>query len=125
MELQINENIAGVIGEHDKSLFGDEKRMIMITPPIGSGYWLFRVPLSKKQAILGFPKFMTIGIGFEKEDDWNTNLPFSCDTDKIYDHISHNKGDDSISKEDCIKAIEMIQAAAKVYKEKAGDEIQT
>ena len=30
------------------------------------------VRLSDAQAILGFPKYLTIGIGFAIEDDWNT-----------------------------------------------------
>jgi hypothetical protein len=91
---------------------------IMFTPPVGNhDYWIFRVPLSEIQAIIGFPKFTLIGIGFEKEEDWNTNLPSGCTTKEIFNHIKHNKGDDKISDEDCIAAIKMIQKAAKVKKE--------
>jgi hypothetical protein len=85
---------------------------VMLTPPIDEGYWAYRVRLSEKQAIVGFPKFMTIGIGFAAEEDWNTNLPYTCGADEIYDHIEHNKGDEAISREDCIAAIRMIQDAA-------------
>ena len=88
---------------------------IMITPSIGEDYWQFRVKLSEKQAIIGFPKFGTIGIGFAKETDWNTNLPFSSDAQKIFKHIEENKGDKSISDADCIKAIKMIQKVAKEF----------
>jgi len=56
---------------------------IMMTPPINDEWWLFRVKLSDEQAVVGFPKFGTIGIGFAKEDDWNTNLPYTCDTDTV------------------------------------------
>lgn len=84
-----------------------------ITPPLDEGYWTYRVKLSEKQAIVGFPKFFMTGIGFAQEEDWNTNLPSSCDAEEIYDHIAHNKGDDSISREDCIAAIRMIQDAVR------------
>lgn len=89
----------------------------MITPPIGEEYWAYRVKLSEEQAILGFPKFGVIGIGFAKEEDWNTNLPSGYDTIGIFDHIKHNKGDDSIADSDCIEAIKMIQQAVKLSKE--------
>ena len=67
--------------------------------------------LSDEQAIVGFPKFGMIGIGFAQEEDWNTNLPSSLDAQEIFDHISHNKGDPDIADEDCVQAIRMIQAA--------------
>jgi len=86
---------------------------ISLTPFVDEDYWTYRVQLSEKQAILGFPKFSTIGIGFAVEEDWNTNLPYTCGTEEIYEHIAHNKGDEAISREDCITAISMIQAAAK------------
>lgn len=85
---------------------------VSITPPIDEDYWEFRVRLSETQAIVGFPKFFTIGIGFAVEDDWNTNLPYTCTAEQIYDHIEHNKGDDAISREDCLEAIRIVQAAA-------------
>jgi len=43
------------------------KSLVMFTPPVGEDYWLFRVKLFKDQAIIGFPKFGTIGIGFAIE----------------------------------------------------------
>lgn len=85
----------------------------MITPPINEDYWAYRVKVGETQAIVGFPKFMTIGVGFAVEEDWNTNLPYTCDAVEIYDRIAHNKGDDAISREDCIAAIRMIQDAIK------------
>jgi hypothetical protein len=84
---------------------------VMITPPINADFWMMRVPLSDSQAIVCFPKFGTVGIGFQREEDWNTNLPHTCDARKIFEHIAHNKGDDSISDTDCIAAIEALQAA--------------
>jgi hypothetical protein len=88
----------------------------MMTPLITESYWLFRVPVSDKQAIVGFPKFSTIGIGFQHEEDWNTNLPYSSPADEIFDHISHNKGDDTIPDERCIEAIKLVQDAAAILK---------
>lgn len=81
------------------------------TPPIDKDYWAYRVKLGEVQAIVGFPKFLTIGIGFAHEEDWNTNLPYTCDAGQIFEHIKHNKGDESIPDEDCLTAIRMIQDA--------------
>lgn len=89
---------------------------VMITPPIDEAYWYWRVMLEGDQAILGFPKFNTIGIGFAQEEDWNTNLPFSCSAQKIFDHIQHNKGHDGITDVDCLAAIEMVRQAARQFK---------
>lgn len=90
-----------------------KRPVMLLTPTLGGDYWLFRVQLSESQAIIGFPKFGTIGIGFAKEAaDWNTNLPYTCETERIFAHIACNKGDDTITDADCIAAIRMIQAAA-------------
>lgn len=86
---------------------------VSLTPAISEDYWTYRVRLTDAQAIVGFPKFFTIGIGFAVEDDWNTNLPYTCTAEEIYEHIEHNRGDASITREDCITAIRMIQEAAK------------
>lgn len=94
--------------------------LVMFTPPVGDDYWLFRVPLTDRQAIVGFPKFGTIGIGFQQEEDWNTNLPYFCGAGEIYNHIKHNKGDDSISDDACVEAIKAVQVQAKLLKESKG-----
>ncbi len=88
----------------------------LMTPEVSEDYWQYRVRLTDKQAVLGFPKFMTIGIGFAVEAaDWNTNLPFQAPAKKILEHIRVNKGDDAILDADVLKAIRMIQAAAKEF----------
>ena len=85
---------------------------IIMTPPLNEDFWLLRVPVSDKQAVVAFPKFGMIGIGFQKEeDDWNTNLPSSCAATKIFDHIRCNKGDDSIPDARCVKAIKLLKQA--------------
>jgi len=90
---------------------------VIMTPAIGDkGYWVFKVQLTKKQAIIGFPKFGTIGIDFMVEDeDWNTNLPCQTGTEEIYNHIKRNKGDSKITKKQCIEAIKKIQPLALSY----------
>lgn len=94
--------------------------LLVATPPIDETYWAYRVRLSETQAIVGFPKFGTVGIGFALEEDWNTNLPYTTEAETIFGHIAHNKGDDSISDEDCIEAIRLIQeAATQDHKEKS------
>jgi hypothetical protein len=87
--------------------------VFQMTPPsIGEDYWTYRVRLGGKQAVVGFPKFSTIGVGFAVEEDWNSNLPYTCDAGEIFDHIAHNKGDDSIADDDVREAIRMVQEAA-------------
>lgn len=87
---------------------------MLVTPPLDETFWLWRVPVSRDQAIVAFPKFGTVGCGFQHEhDDWNTNLPISCSSEEIYNHIKRNKGDRNIKKADCIKAIEIIRKAVK------------
>lgn len=85
---------------------------LALTPRLGNDYWSHRVRLTDQQAIVAFPKFSSTGIGFAVEaEDWNCNLPWRCDADEIYDHIEPNKGDDTISREDCVAAIRLIQDA--------------
>jgi hypothetical protein len=86
---------------------------VMITPPIGEGYWWARVPVGGGQAIVAFPKFTTIGIGFQREEDWNANLPYSSPAEEIFDHIKHNRGDCEATRAQCIEAIRILQAWAK------------
>jgi len=83
-------------------------RAVMITPPLGGDFWLARVRVSQRQAVVCFPKFMTIGIGFRREQDWNTNLPYTCEAAEIFAHIRHNKGRRA-SDEDCLTAIRKLQ----------------
>lgn len=86
----------------------------ILTPPIDEDYWTYRVRLSDKQAVVGFPKFGTVGIGFAVEDyDWNVNLPYQSGTEEIFQHIQKNKGDDAISDDDVREAIRMVQRAAR------------
>lgn len=87
--------------------------VMMMMTPINEDYWAYRVRLSETQAIVAFPKFMTVGVGFAQEEDRDTNLPYTCGTEEIYAHIEHNKGDDEISRDDCLAAIRMVQDAVK------------
>jgi hypothetical protein len=85
---------------------------MMVTPTLDENYWAYRVKLSNKQAVVGFPKFGTIGIGFAVEDDnWNTNLPAGEAAESIAAHIAVNKGDDKIDDADVVAAIRLIQQA--------------
>ena len=72
--------------------------------------WLYRVQLTNEQAIVGVTKGNMIAISFVQASDW---LAASATPWEIYDHIAHNKADDSLSREDCITAIQMVQHAAK------------
>lgn len=85
--------------------------VIAVTPPLNESFWAYRVVLTESQAVVGFPKFSTIGIGFADEEDWNTNLPWTSNAEEIAAHIADNKGDDAITDEDVVAAIRLIQAA--------------
>lgn len=85
---------------------------ISLTPPIDEDFWGYRVQLGHGQAVLGFPKHGTVGVGFALEDDWNTNLPYRCTTDDVVAHILHNKRFACISDEDVRRAVLMVQEAA-------------
>jgi hypothetical protein len=90
---------------------------LMTTPDLNESYWSFRVKLTAKQAVLGFPKFGIIGIGFEVEgEDWNRNLPADDPAEEIAAWIAVNKGDDSIDDATVIRAIKMIQMGAQSAK---------
>lgn len=115
-KLQLEVNKKYIDGdENNVLLFG--KIPAMITPPLDEDYWQFRVKVDKDQAIVGFPKFGSIGVGFAKEDNWNTNLPSSYSTEIIWEHIKENKRYASIPDERCKKAIKMIQKAAKEFQQ--------
>jgi len=96
---------------------------IMTTPPsIGKDdYWVFRIQVGKipvengGQAVVAFPKFCTLGIGFLREESWNTNLPASCGVDKIWEHIKCNKGRFGATDEECIEAIRKVVCASLEY----------
>jgi hypothetical protein len=85
---------------------------VVMTPLIDEDYWIARVKVSKDQAVVCFPKFGTIGIGFQVETDWNTNLPYTCSALEIFKHIKDNKGKGPTDV-DCVEAITMLQAFAK------------
>lgn len=89
---------------------------VVVTPPLDENYWLARVSLTDKQAIVCFPKFGTIGIGFQHEEDWNTNLPYTCEAEEIWNHIKHNKADKRITRAMGLEAIRKLQQVAKEYK---------
>jgi hypothetical protein len=97
--------------ENETPVFGGG--LAMMTPKLGGDYWQYRVVVSDEQAVVGFPKFTTIGVGFAVEDDWNTNYPYTIPAAETYDHIAHNAGDEAITREVVIRAIELIQDAVK------------
>lgn len=100
---------------------GQTGPVAMVTPAIDEDYWEYRVRLTDTQAIVGFPKFGTIGIGFAVEEwSWNTNLPHSLPTDRIFEHIRRNKGDESIADKDVRAAIRLVQDAVRKDREKGG-----
>ena len=93
--------------------------VLMMTPGIKPDYWMYRVTLYLGQAIVGFPKFGTVGIGFAEEEDWNTNLPYTSTAQEIADHIWHNHKYAQITRPMVEQAIALIQAAIALDKKEA------
>lgn len=100
---------------------GADRATVSLTPRIDEDYWTYRVRLTETQAVVGFPKFSTIGIGFAVEDDWNTNLPYKCDTEQIVVHICHNAGDPAITPLMIAEAVDLIRRAA--YEDRPDDAV--
>lgn len=115
MNLQINQAFAPT----DRPFVSSSGAMVLVTPPLDEHYWLARVALGNN-AIVCFPKFSTIGIGFQHEaDDWNTNLPYTSDAVAIWDHIKCNKGDKRITRAAGIAAIRVVQEYARSLRDKS------
>ena len=106
LETKKGQDKTGVIETMDK--------IIIYTPPIGDQYWEYRVKLYRDQYLLGFKKFGTIGVGFAEEVDWNTNLPASCGTEMLLNHIWHNHKYRAITKEMVTEAIQLIKDQIKI-----------
>lgn len=111
MKLEINAKFAPT----DSPIKMSNGGVVMVTPPLDEDYWLARVAF-KRNALVCFPKFSTIGIGFQKEHDWNTNLPYTQPTDEIWNHIRHNKNDSSITPDLGKSAIKLLQDYARSLK---------
>jgi hypothetical protein len=89
--------------------------LIMFTPDISEDYWLMRVKLYKDQSLIAFPKYGSIGIGFAQESDWNTNLPYQVEAERLYKHIRRNKKYRAITKQTCLEGLKLLQEACKQY----------
>ena len=101
--------------EPSKDTFRVGGVVVMMTPAINEDYWIMRVKVFRNQAIVAFPKFGLIGVGFAQESDWNTNLPYQTPAERLYQHIEVNKKYKTLTKERCIEAIKMLQCACANY----------
>ena len=110
MELEVNKNCL------DKTThYVANDNHIMVCPPTSADYWMFRVKLHKDQAVLGFPKYGLIGVGFAIEKDWNTNLPTNSGVSSIVNHIKHNRKYKAITDDMIKEAVELIIEGKKQY----------
>jgi hypothetical protein len=78
----------------------------------GDDYWAYRVDLSDKQALIGFPKHGTIGIDFLHNR--GEDLPYSVNPERLADFFAPGRllgGDAVIPREHVIRAIKMIREA--------------
>jgi len=101
--------------EPSKDTFRVGRVVVMMTPAITEDYWIMRVKVFRNQAIVAFPKFGLICVGFAQESDWNTNLPYQTPAERLYQHIEVNKKYKTLTKERCIEAIKMLQCACANY----------
>lgn len=111
MDLEMNKNIVEVFEKH---LQETQNANVLIGGTCDEEDILFKIKLHKEQALIAFPKFTTIAIGFAEEEDWNTNLPYTSDAEEIYNHIKVNKKYKEITKQNCIKAIKWLQKACQL-----------
>ncbi len=107
MNIELNARFAPT----DRPLVAPSGAVFLLTPPLDEDYYLARVKVGSN-AIQCFPKFGLIGIGFAREEDWNTNLPHSSAAEEIWDHIKHNADDPSITDAQGIAAIKLLQEYA-------------
>ena len=114
LKIEINEQFAAKNNIFD---LGDGVSIVIAPLELNESYWLYRVKLFKDQAIIAFPKFSTVAIGFAQETDWNTNLPYKCSTEVIYSHIKQNKKYNEITDDECLTAIKLIQRTIAVIGE--------
>lgn len=113
MEMQVEVN-GNVVKDNDPiKLPGGV--VALVTPPLDGNFWIARVPVKDDQAVVAFPKFGQIGIGFQYEDvDWNRNLPATVKSGEIFDHIKANAR--GARKMDCIRAIRLLQRWVRAMK---------
>jgi hypothetical protein len=78
-------------------------------------------PCVKATFLLRFlPCLTPVGLGFgavqqRYEADGNTNLPSTCEAEKLWAHITHNTGECSILDARCVETIRLLQAANRTY----------
>lgn len=111
MELQINNKAVAIF---ITKMEENKNKSFLLGTAAKEEEILFRIKMFQDQELIAFPKFSSIAISFLIEEDWNTNLPYKCDEEEIYDHIKCNKKYKEIKKKDCIKAIIMLKAASQV-----------
>lgn len=120
LKLEVNTNMVHErmdihAGAKDPNVLNIKGETVVAYPHGGKNNWLFRVMVSDTQAVIGFRKFFTIGIGFMLEKSMNTNLPHECPVKYIFDYIAENKGSDLIPDERCIAAVRLVKIAAKKW----------
>lgn len=111
MELQINNKAVAIFITKQE---GNKNATILLGSAAKEEEILFRIKLFQDQELIAFPKFSSIAISFLQEEDWNTNLPYKCKEEEIYEHIKCNKKYKEIKEKDCIKAIIMLKTASQV-----------
>lgn len=74
--------------------------------------WLFRVKVSDGQAVIGYPRLSTIGVGFavESDDDFGVDAPYDLGVEEIWAAIRVNAG--GVPEGLAVQAIRIVADAA-------------
>lgn len=97
--------------QQDRSLIHTSLGVLSLGTSGGDDYWTYRVPLTERQAVIGFPVHGTTGIGFATGET-GVHLPYRAGTEQIMRHIGKYKGDPEIPDEAVRAAIVLIQLRA-------------
>lgn len=89
--------------------------LLMMTAPLGSDCWLFRVTLEKKLVLAAVPQFGGVNICLQAKDAGDCNMPYESDAAKIL-RAFRARVKKSVADGRCLEAIRMLQAAVKEWR---------
>lgn len=90
-------------------LYSLAEALPLLGPVVNSTCWLFRVRLSRRQAIIAQVMRDTVRIGFEQPDVYKT-VPYDVRAEELFFEIKKSLSD-LVDPSVCIAAIQMIQQA--------------
>lgn len=89
--------------------------LLMMTAPLGSDCWLFRVTLAKNLVLAAVPQFGGVNICLQSKDADDFNMPYESDAPKIM-HAFRACVKNSVSDGKYLQAIKLLQGAIKQWR---------